>query len=346
MSFSSLSSDGLVSSVPIPTDFDYMNNGVGMAELERIGAQTASALIAGGAYVAMIRTPSGQAAAALWVSPNETIAAVWGGEPVLAAVLASVVVHTIIAEERAKPANTRVTAYYLANSVVQRVTEKLLNGGDPAICQINFRASLDSWKAVYPVIRVPAGYTSTGWCERDLVFGPVFGSTEPCQLISICKWLTGPSGVAKAVAADPPPAGAPLGPSAASSSTAQPPPTHAELDAAAASDENARELTEFATYMAAMTQGRDWLTLALGIPKTAKDDELWRALGARGIAPGEALDWFNGCNADLDCFRQRMNLALGEADQRAEDRRTKLIVGVAVLGAALFAWRVYRGGGK
>ncbi len=338
MTYSSLGSSWSAS--PVPTDFDYMNDGVGMAELERIGAETAAALIGQGGYVSMIRDTGGHAPYPPWVATNQTISAIWGGDPGLAAVLASVVVHTLVAEQRAKPATGRLSAYLLAPIVVQRVTEKLLNGGDPSICQINFQASLNSWKAVYPVIRVPDGYTSTGWCARDLVFGP---GTDPCQLVSICKWLVGPNGVAKAVSAPPPPAGAALAPRAASSSAAQPPPTHAELEAAAKSTADAKELTEFATYMAAMTQGREWLTIALGLPKTAKDDEVWSALRARGIEPGEALDWFNGCNAELECFRQRMNLSLGEADQRKEDRRTKIFVGIAALGAAAFAWRVYRG---
>lgn len=336
MSYSSLSGDWLSSATaPAPPPFDYLSNGSGMAELQRVAADTVRALFSGGGNVTLIAASVG-ATTTFWVSGNETIAAIWSKGQ--AAIVASIVSSTIAAEERSKPKASRLPVSSLASRVVQRVTDKLLNNGDPAGCQVAFEASMNAWKSVYPVIAVPAGYTPTGWCERELIFG------NGCQLFSVCKWTVDAAGTLKAVSAPPPPAGQPTAPPAASASSAQPPPTHAELDAAAKSSDDAKALAEFAAYMGSLTQARLWLTLALGIPATATDATLWAALSARGITPGEALDWFNGCNAELDCFRQRMNLSLGEADERKTDNRAKLAVGALALGAMAFAWWTYKGG--
>ena len=49
--------------------------------------------------------------------------------------------------------------------------------------------------------------------------------------------------------------------------------------------------------------------------------------------PGEVLDWFEGCSFDTNCFRQNMNIALGQARRYSRDTRAKIVVAAVAVGA-------------
>jgi hypothetical protein len=123
-------------------------------------------------------------------------------------------------------------------------------------------------------------------------------------------------------------------------------PTHAEIEARVAVDPTAQidqqALAEFGAYLSALAQARGVLTMGLGIPAAASDAEVWIALESHGIAPPMAIDWFVGCDADLACFRQRMNQALGGSEQSMKDERVKFWTAAFALGAVGYAAYVMR----
>jgi len=220
------------------------------------------------------------------------------------------------------------------------------NKGDPSSCILTFENSMTAWKSIYAGL--PAS-TSTGWCARLLVF-----SGKPGEVAATCLKYLDSKGVVQTLLTSPPPAGALTAPPGdAATGAPVPPPSHAQIDAAiqqkmAASGETFEQLekdqeeSELATYMSALSESRVWLTYSLGLPTTASDAAIYSALQQRGISKGEALDWFTGCGARLDCFRERMNAALGRTDEEAIENKTKtsILIGAAIVSAAAFVvWR-------
>jgi hypothetical protein len=103
--------------------------------------------------------------------------------------------------------------------------------------------------------------------------------------------------------------------------------------------ERQTEFIELVAYLKSVTESRLWLSMALGLSDKASDADVMAALASRGISSGEALDWFDGCDFDPNCFRQEMNRALGEASERARDNVAKTAVVIGAIGAAFLLWR-------
>ena len=188
------------------------------------------------------------------------------------------------------------------------------------------------------------------------------GGATPCQVQAICGQTLDAKGNATNVIVPTPPRGSLTSPPTAA--PAQPPPTHAQIDAQIDTEmsaacpagkpptqycgesfdqlEKQQEQNELALYLTALLQARTMFAMALGLPTNAPDAVVWGALAARGIQPADAIDWFTGCDSDPNCFRQRMNQALGETDINTRNVRLKMIVGAAVAvaaAAAFFTWR-------
>lgn len=109
----------------------------------------------------------------------------------------------------------------------------------------------------------------------------------------------------------------------------------------AADQQKKQEFTEIAAYLEALGGARRALTMALGLSDKSTDLSIMNALGSIGISSSEVLDWFDGCNLDPNCFREQMNIALGEAKLALRDNRAKMFAAlgaVAALGLFVF-WR-------
>jgi len=358
MSFSGLGGGWVEMPLPVAGQYDYLSGGVGLAELQRLATEVVDLLISGKAGAVRGLIPYGSASAYQWTDANRTyvpanplIAAIWNGQIASARLLAALVVNTLVREQATKAPKDRKSAQSLAWDVVPRLTSTLLNGGDPAGCLMTLQDGMNAWSGVANVVEVTQTSVQNGssrtlsyWCDREFILS----SSTPCQPDAICKWKVDGSGVPRPVVVPKPAADAILAPKTAASNAPQPPPTHAQVDAIVTQKmadegqslehmESVQELQELAIYLGALAQARQWLTLGLHIPAGATDAQVWAALKARDIDPAEALDWFFGCDAGADCFRERMNRALGEAEERARSKRTKLMVGVGAAGAALVA---------
>jgi hypothetical protein len=351
VSFSGLGGGWIDPPQPVPDLYDYLRGGVGLTELQRMATQASDLLISGkSGPVPGIRSSQAETVGSpQYTTANPIIAAIWNGQTSISRILAALVVNTMVQEQAAKAPKDRKPAFTLAWDVVPRVTSALLNNGDPSEVLMNLQEGMSAWKNVANVIQ---GRTPTGWCEREFILS----SSTPGQPLAVCKLKMDASGAMKPIAAQSPPAGAVLVPQTAAAYTPQPPPTHAQINAQVDAQidhgeslehlEAAQELSELGMYLGSLAQARVWMTLGLHIPTNSTDAQVWAALMARGIHPAEALDWFTGCDAGLDCFRQRMNRALGEADERTRNVRSKLLVGAGVLGAVVLAAYTLKRGGR
>jgi hypothetical protein len=336
--------------LPVAGPWDYLSGGVGLTELNRVATETADLLISGNPGTVRFLIPPGydprqyvqDDAHRYYVAASPIIAAVWSGQLPYARLLAGLVVNTMVREQARYSGDPRQQPVHtLANDVGPRVTSALLNGGDPTGSLMAMQDGMKAWSGVANVL---PGKTSTGWCRREFVLS----DSLPPQMLAVCSMKLGADNVWQIVSAPKPAADAVLAPQTAALYAPQPPPTHAQVDAIVTQKmadegqslehmESVQELQELAIYLGALAQARQWLTLGLHIPAGATDAQVWAALKARDIDPAEALDWFFGCDAGADCFRERMNRALGEAEERALSKRTKLMVGVGAAGAALVA---------
>jgi hypothetical protein len=323
--------------------FDYLQDGPGLQGLQDLASGVVTQLLTGKAdYVS---TPVLQTN--IYVPADPLIPTIFNGHETSARWIGGIVVNTLVRAEREKPQGSRKQVVNVAYDVVTQVARALNNGGDPSGCLLSFESSFQAWQALASAVALPNG----GWAAKDIIFptdgqGNVFS----CKCLATPKLIVGTDGVNRYVTA-----AAPSPTDVRPAVTAgQPPPTHAQVDAATAANlaasgqsfdqmEKAQELTELAGYLDALAHARTTLTLGLGLPSAAPDAKVWAALQARGISPGEAIDWFVGCNANLTCFRENMNAALGESDERAAGARAKALVGFGVLGAAALAFFAYRG---
>lgn len=356
MSFSGLGMDHPASgtwikdsSPPVPVaPLDYLTNGPGLAELQRVGSDTAT-LLATGKQGAVTGAGTGSTI----VPANPIIAAIWGSDQDTAALFGATVANTMVNEQRQQAPGKRATVSTLSGQLIVRVTNAMLAKGDPSSCQIDFNDSMSAWASLYPAL--PQG---SAWCVRNLILG---GST-PCQVQAVCGQTLDAKGNAVNVAVPTPPRGSITSPPSAK--PVQPPPTHAQIDAQIDTQMNAacpanqpptqycgesfdqlekqQEESELAIYLTALLQARTMFTMALGLATNAPDAVVWKALADRGIQPADAIDWFTGCDADLNCFRQRMNQALGETDTNTRNGRSKGLVVAAVAVAAVAAYFTWR----
>ena len=345
MSFSGL---GAVTAPVMP--FDYLQDGPGLQGLQDLASGVVAQLLTGKAdYVS---TPA--LGTNIYVPADPLIPLIFGGHETSAKWIGGIVVNTLVAAQKQQPQGSRKQVVTLAYDVVAQVAKVLHNDGDPSGCLLQFEPSFKAWQSSASAIHVPTGE----WCAKNLTF-PIDaqGNIRACLCGNPCKTIIDRNGVNRYVLAAPP---APTDPRPVVTA-GQPPPTRAQIDAqaraaAAAKSgptktqqqytdelERNQELTELAGYLDALAHARTTLTLGLGLPNTAPDAKVWAALQARGISPGEAVDWFVGCNTDLTCFRENMNAALGESDARASDSRAKVLAGVGILGAAALAYFAYRG---
>jgi hypothetical protein len=337
MSFSGALGAAFWDTQPVPpSPFDYLYpNGAGFALLQSVAAQTTDLLLSNkGGYV-----DTGATKAPLYIPADPLIAAVWGGHTESAHLFGSTMVSTMVAEERHK--TDRMPLYSFVFMLAKRITDAMRASGDPSSCLIAFETSMGSWKSLYPAV----GSTASGWCKRDLVFS---GS---CTVLARCAQTMDPAtGKPQNIPAPAPNRYQLTVPLPASATGPVAPPTHAQIDAAvrsagvdaAGKADQTAQLSEFGLYAGALAQARVWLILALGLPTTASDQAIWDALAARGVAPEEALDWFTSCEASADCFRERMNAALGEIETIARDNRAKAFVVVGVVAATAFAFLTWR----
>jgi predicted ATPase len=337
MSFSGI---GSVTATAMP--FDYLQNGPGLQGLQDVASGVVAQLLTGKA--GYVSTPSLQTN--IYVPADPLVPTIFNGHETSAKWIGGIVVNTLVRAEREKPASSRRQVVNVAYDVVTQVARALHNNGDPSGCLFAFESSFQAWQALASAVAIPGG-----WAAKDIVFptdgqGNVFS----CRCLAVAKLIVGTDGVNRYVtAAAPSPAD-----TRPAVTAGQPPPTHAQIDAATAAKlaasgqsfdqmEKAQELTELAGYLDALAHARTTLTLGLGLPSTAPDAKVWAALQARGISAGEAVDWFLGCDADLTCFRENMNAALGESDARASDSRAKVLAGVGILGVVALAFFAYRG---
>jgi len=126
------------------------------------------------------------------------------------------------------------------------------------------------------------------------------------------------------------------------------PPTRAEVEAeirrkmalpgggGLAEQEGKAEFTELASYLKALGQARLHMVLSLGLPENASEKDIVQALSRLGISAGEALDWFTGCMLDENCFREQMNIAIGEAERRLRDNRAKIFAATLAVGTLAY----------
>jgi hypothetical protein len=288
-----------------------------------------------------------------YVAPAPGVAAVFGAHEQTARLIAATVLASLMEQERRKAHGTRASTRMLAERLVPEIVQTLTHNGDPAACQIEFEASFRNWSGL-SALKVPTTVSKTGWCEKSLALPwDSAGHIRSCEAQAICKSVIGAGGAIQYVTSPPP---APTDPRVAASApgtTPSPPPTKAEIEAevrrkmvasgeTVADRENKQEFTELAAYLKALGEARRYLTMALGIPDKSTDAAVAAALGHEGIATAEVLDWFLGCNFEPGCFREQMNLSLGEARRYSRDTRAKIAVavgGVLAVGFLLFRWR-------
>ncbi len=338
MTYRSVGDDFLSAFAPsvIPAPFDYLWGGPGLAELQRVGVETVKALLSSkGDYVHTIRFSSDTPSDAQFVGRNQSIAAIWDLNT--AVNFATFLVTSLVYDQKLLTrGQSPVTT--LGDQVKTEVVTRLFNGGDPAGCMQTFQQSFAAWRPLPPVTKTP-----TAWCKRELLL-----SKDSCSLYAACARTVDPTTRAVSVVYVPaPPPGTRVTPG---SSTVVPSsevaPTHAEIEARVAVDPTAQidqqALAEFGAYLSALAEARGVLTMGLELPSSATDAEVWSGLASRGIAPPMAIDWFVGCDADLSCFRQRMNLALGGSEQALKDERAKFWTAALALGAVGYAAYVMR----
>lgn len=338
MTYRSVGDDFMSAFAPavIPSPFDYLWGGPGLAELQRIGVETVKALIsAKGDYVHTIRFSSDTPSDAQFVGRNQSIAAIWDLNTAVS--FASFLVTSLVYEQKLlTKGQAPVTT--LGDHVQQQIGTRLFNGGDPAGCMQEFQQSFAAWRTLPPVTKTP-----TAWCKRELLL-----SKDSCTLYGACVRNVDPTTrVASVVYVPAPPPGTVVTPgSDAATPSGGAAPTHAEIEARVAVDPTAaidqQALAEFGAYLSALAQARGLLAMGLGLPAAATDAEVWNGLASHGIAPPMAIDWFVGCDADIACFRQRMNIALGNSEQSLKDERVKFWTAAFALGAVGYAAYVMR----
>jgi hypothetical protein len=282
-----------------------------------------------------------------YVDSHPEIAAIFASHEQTARILAQTVLATMIERERQKKAG-RLSGRSLAEALPDEIISVMRHGGDPSACQTEFEESFASWAELSAL---KTSITKTGWCEKSLALPwDANGHIVSCKASAICKSGTNAAGQTFFYAAAPPPPSDPRVP-APGSATPAPPPTKSELERdirtrmqksgeTLAQAQATEAWTELAAYLTSLSEAKLYLTMGLGLPAKATDAAVTSALALRGIAPKEALDWFYACNFDTNCFRQTMNLALGQADDRSRDRIAKAVVIVGAAAAvALYLWR-------
>ncbi len=333
-----------------PDGLDYLVPKSGdYAALEKIAQDAVTGLLSGaGSEIELC----GQELT--WTPAAPDIAAVFGPREQTARILAGAVVATIVDRERTRPFASRMPLRQAAIRVVDELVLTMRHGGDPSACEMQFEDSFRQW-ATLTDLAVPESVSKTGWCQKSFVLqtGPD-GHVQACLALPICRASIGPGpAYARTVFSAPPPAPAdPRVSVQVPGGSASPPPTKAEIEKEiqrkmVASGEGAldqqkkQEFTEIAAYLEALGGARRALTMALGISDKSTDLVIMKALGSFGITSSEVLDWFDGCNLDPNCFREQMNIALGEAKLAMRDNRAKMVVAVAAvasLGLFVF-WR-------
>lgn len=323
---------------PQIASFDYLQpNGPGRNALYGIASDTVKILLSGKAGGVGVN----------WLQPHQEIAAIFAGRGDEANLIGALYVTTLIAKERAKPASARQPYNLLAMSVPYDLEKIFLNGGNPAECQVNFDHTFSDYQQLNGAMQVPATMSPTGWCARNPYL------LDKCNVGSFCAATTAANGQTTVTSAAAPTTDTrPV--VRVTSPAPAPPPTHAQIEASVQTKMGASGQTyeavsaladqsQLKMYLDTLAISRVLLTRALALPSSVTDEQVWAALAARGISPSEAVDWFLGCNADVDCFRTQMNVALGEADVRRDDGRAKLVAGALVAGAVAFTFFVFRG---
>jgi hypothetical protein len=324
---------------------DYVSNGMGFFALQNVAQDTVTLLLSGNPGNVMM---GGKVVANVPAHPE--IAAIFGSHEQTARILAATVLETLIYHERQKTTG-RTPLDTLAQFLVAELIAVFNNGGDPFACESLFESSFRDWAALSN-LQVPKSMSATGWCQKSISL-PVNpdGSIASCQAQSICRsYVPTPNGKIQFYSA-PPPAPSDLSVSVQTPGNVPvPPPTKEDIQAAIQKKmattgqsleevERQTEFIELAAYLKSVAESRLWLGMALGLPEKSTDQDVVRALATRGISSGEALDWFDGCDFDPNCFREEMNRALGESANRARDQIAKTAV-VAVAGLAAFMlWR-------
>jgi hypothetical protein len=305
--------------------------------LVKVAEDTVTALLYGGGVIELC----GESLRSIPNTPG--VAAVFGSHEETARLVAQTVLATLIDQQKRK--SPRQSAYTLAQVLIQEIIDTLSHGGDPAACQMEFETTFRSWSALSN-LSVPTSVSKTGWCEKDLAL-PVSpnGRIASCKATAICRMELQPNGTVKIYETPPPPPGDPGVVVSAPGTEPAAPPTKEQIEAeirrkmalpgggSLAEQEAKAELAELAGYLKALKEARLYLTMALGIPVNATDAVLGRALAHEGIAPREVLDWFDGCSFDTHCFREQMNIAIGEARRYAKDTRAKIAVAALAIGA-------------
>jgi hypothetical protein len=333
-----------------PGGLDYLApKSGGYAALEKVAQDVVTGLLSGAASEIEL---CGQEIAGTPAAPD--IAAVFGPREQTARILAAAVVATIVDRERTRPNPSRMSLRQAAVRVVDEIVLAMRHGGDPSACEMQFEDSFRQWASLTD-LAVPENVSKTGWCQKSFVLptGPD-GHVQACLASPICKASIGPGpAYARTVfSASPPAPGDPRASVQVPGGTPSPPPTKAEVEKeirrkmiqsgeGAADQQKKQEFTEIAAYLEALGGARRALTMALGLSDKSTDLSIMNALGSIGISSSEVLDWFDGCNLDPNCFREQMNIALGEAKLALRDNRAKMFAAlgaVAALGLFVF-WR-------
>lgn len=333
-----------------PGGVDYLApQSTGYAALEKVAQDAVTGLLTGAG--AEIELCGGEIA---WTPAAPEIAAVFGPREQTGRILAAAVVATIVDRERTRPFASRMSLRQAAVRVVDELVLVMRHGGDPSACEMQFEESFRQWASLTD-LAVPESVSKTGWCQKSFVLqtGPD-GHVQACLALPICMASIGPGPDYRRTvfSAPPPSASDPRVSVQVPGSSASPPPTKAEIEKEiqrkmVASGEGAldqqkkQEFTEIAAYLEALGGARRALTMALGIPDKSTDVAIMKSLGSIGISSSEVLDWFDGCNLDPNCFREQMNIAIGEAKLATRDNRAKMIAALgAVTALGLFVfWR-------
>ncbi len=321
---------------------DYLSWGPGNAALHNLAFRVTDLLRRG--QPGTIAVPELGVSVPVDVYPR--VAIIYSDRPGTAQYIASVLVDTLVDAERQKPAARRAGVGDLAQRLGPAIAEMLDNAGDPAGCQVAFEDSFQRWSDLASAMQAPTSVSATGWCSKAAAIA------RGCAVSAVCRSTVDRRGRMQIEEASAPAAGD-LRPAVTTSGPPAPPPTRAQIEAEVrakmarqgetlTSLEQAAELKELAAYMSALGTARLWLTMALELPPNASDQVVFDALGRMGITGEEAIDWFVGCNADAECFRIRMNAALGEADQRRRDHRAAALLGACTLGAGLLVYLALR----
>jgi hypothetical protein len=326
--------------------YDYLSGGVGYGVLQNVMNDAVTLLLSGQSGDIDI----GRRYHVTWVDSHPEISAVFGSHEDTARLIGHTVLETLVSVEREKPLGSRATFSSLAPVLVGALVEVLRHGGDPASCMMSFEAAYGDLQKI-SVLSVPKTVSRTGWCEKDVVF-PHSGQTiTSCVPALMCKKGVDTQGTTFVKTA-PPPSPGDIRATPPGSTAPAPAPTRADVERQV--DEKMKgkgetfeslnikaEYGELAQYLSALSQVKRWLVYSLGLPDKATDKEVANRLLKLGIWPGEAADWFRGCNFDTDCFRLTMNQALGEAKQEVRDNRAKVVaaaLGLGALGTALYFW--------